>query len=406
MERRLLYVTRLARLALVGADGGEVGHVVDVVLSRTAGHAPPRVNGFVVRVQRRSVFIGIGRIGEIEAEGERLRRGGINLREFELREGEHLVVGELLRRSVRGRRIVDVAITPTVGLLHSWELATIALAGGGLPGRRKPPEIIAWSDAAGVFGDDDVHTRRTAAIEQLHPVQMAEAIRQLPPERRRTLADALQDERLADVLEELSEDEQVKIVEGLDLERAARVLDEMEADDAADLLGELPLERRGQLLEAMDPEEAEPVRRLLRFDPDTAGGLMTPEPITLSPETTVAEALARIRDPELSPPIAAQVFVCQPPTETPTGRYMGVVHFQRLLREPPSRPLSRCLAKGLEPLLPSVSDAACAQRLAAYDIVAIPIVDEQGSLLGAVTIDDVLDRLLPDGWREAAAARD
>jgi Mg/Co/Ni transporter MgtE len=99
---------------------------------------------------------------------------------------------------------------------------------------------------------------------------------------------------------------------------------------------------RAALLDAMDPEEAEPVRRLLKYEPDTAGGLMTPEPIILATTATVAQALARVRDPDLPVPLAAQVFVCQPPLETPTGRFIGVVGVQRLLREAPSKPVSRC----------------------------------------------------------------
>ena len=269
-------------------------------------------------------------------------------------------------------------------------------------GRRRPPEIVDWSAAADVLRDERFASREAAAIGRLHPVEMAEAIRVLPLERRRILAEVLEDERLADLLEELSEEEQVRIVEGLDLERAARVLDEMEADDAADLLGELSVGRRTDILGAMSPEEAEPVRRLLRYEPDTAGGLMTPEPVVLSPQATVADALANIWNPDLAPPLAAQVFVCRLPIETPTGRYLGQVSFQRLLREPPSTALGRCVEDEPAPVHPQAEDRLVAQRLAAYDIVALPVVDDAGRLLGAVTIDDVLDRLLPEGWREAA----
>jgi CBS domain-containing protein len=400
MSERLIYVSRLIRLPLVGADGAEIGQLVDVVLAGGGGGGPPRVNGFVVSVQRRRVFVGAGRIGEIEPEGVRLRRGTINLRQFELRGGEQLIVGELFGRRLRGRRIVDASITPAPEP-NTWELATIALAPPGLAGRRRAPEIIDWSEASEVLRDERAGAREAAAIGQLHPVEMAEAIRKLPLTRRRVLADALEDERLADLLEELSEEEQVRIVEGLDLERAARVLDEMEADDAADLLAEFSAERRGELLAAMDPGEAAPVLRLLTFGPDTAGGLMTPEPIVLSPQATVAQALARIRDPDLRAPLAAQVFVCLAPTETPTGRFLGVAHFQRLLREPPSSLISSVIDTDIDPLAADCPLAEVTRHLASYNLVAVPVVDSEQRLLGAVTVDDVLDHLLPADWREA-----
>jgi CBS domain-containing protein len=398
MSDRLVYVSRLVRLPLVGADGAEIGHMADVVLTPPGGGSPPPVNGFVVAVQRRRVFVGAGRVAEIEVEGVRLRRGAINLRQFELRAGELLVVGELFRRKLRDQRIVDAAITPGPEP-HSWELATLALGGGGLPGRRRPPKIIDWSEAGELFANDPPAARQAAVIGQLHPVEMAEAIRKLPLSRRRVLAAALEDDRLADLLEELSEDDQVRIVEGLDLDKAARVLDEMEADDAADLLGEFSALRRAELLSAMDPDEAAPVRRLLNYKPNTAGGIMTPEPVVLPPQATVAEALARIRDHDLPAPLATQVFVCQPPTETPTGRFLGVAHFQRLLREAPSKQLSRCLDDEWPSVSVSASDRVVAERLAAYDVVALPVLDDAGRLVGAVTVDDVLDRVLPQGWR-------
>jgi CBS domain-containing protein len=376
--------------------------VVDVVLD--LGGRPPRVNGFVVAVGRRRVFVGAGRVGEIESDGVRLRRGSINLRQFELRPGERLVIGELSGRRVRSGRVVDVGITPAPEPF-AWEVATIALGSRGLTGRRRSPEVIDWSEAGELFADERSIDRQAAALGGLHPAEMAAALRNLPLSRRRVLASALEDDRLADLLEELSEDEQVRLVEGLDQERLARVLDEMEADDAADLLGEFSATRQAELLGAMDPEEAEPVRRLLVYHPDTAGGLMTPEPVILAPDATVAEALARIRDPDLPVPVAAQVFVCQPPLETPTGRYHGVVGVQRLLREAPSKPLGRCLDEEWEPISADASDREVAERLAAYDVVALPVTDPSKRLVGAVTIDDVLDRMLPANWRVTRVSR-
>ncbi len=396
-DDRLVYVSRVTRLPLVGADGAEVARMVDVVLG--AGSRPPRVNGFVVAVQRRRVFVGAGRVGEIEADGVRLRRGSINMRQFEVRQGERLVAGELFGQRARGRRVVDVALAPAPEPF-AWEVSTVALATGrALPGLRRAPELVDWSEVGELFADERPVARQAAALGQLHPAEMAAALRKMPLARRRAMAEVLEDERLADLLEEMSEDEQVRLIEGLDGERLARVLDEMEADDAADLLGEFTAPRQAELLGAMDPEEAEPVRRLLSYPADTAGGLMTPEPVILSPQATVAEALARLRDFDLPVAIAAQVFVCQPPLETPTGRFMGVSGFQRLLRESPGKALARCLDNELDPIDVEASDRQVAERLAAYDIVALPVTDSAGRLLGAATIDDVLDHLLPAGWR-------
>jgi len=402
VNERVVYVTRLTRLPLVGADGADVGRVVDVVLHR--GARPPHVNGFVVAVGRRRVFVGAGRVAEIQREGVRLRRGSINLRQFELRPGETLAAAELIGSRIRRGRVVDVGLTPSPEPF-AWEVATIALGSRGLPGRRRAPEVIDWSEAGELFADERPIERQAAALGGLHPAEMAAAIRQLPLTRRRVLASALEDDRLADLLEELSEDEQVRLVEGLDRERLARVLDEMEADDAADLLGEFTASRQAELLGAMDPDEAEPVRRLLGYEPDTAGGLMTPEPVILGPQASVSEALARVRDPDLPVPLAAQVFVCQPPLETPTGRYQGVVGIQRLLREAPSKPLGRCLDDDWEPIAAEAGEQEVARQLAAYDVVALPVTDAQRRLVGAVTVDDMLDRMLSADWRIASPTR-
>jgi Mg/Co/Ni transporter MgtE len=127
---------------------------------------------------------------------------------------------------------------------------------------------------------------------------------------------------------------------------------------------------------------------------------MTTEPIVLRPDATVADALARVRNPDLSPALAAQVYVCRPPDETPTGKYLGAVHFQRLLRDPPFTLVGSLVDDDLQPLDPEAPLPVVAGFFATYDMVAAPVVDESGSLLGAVTVDDVLDHMLPEDWRE------
>jgi Mg/Co/Ni transporter MgtE len=238
-----------------------------------------------------------------------------------------------------------------------------------------------------------------ARMRDMHPSDVAGVVRALPLTQRKQLAEAMDDERLADLLEELPEAEQLRIIEGLDIERLVNVLEEMEYDDLADLLAEMPGEQRTRVLDAMDEEDADVMRRLLSYDEGTAGSLMTPDIIVMGPTATVAEALAEIRDPEWLVSIAAQVFVVQAPYKPPTGQYLGVVHFQRLLREPPAMELGRCVEQ--EPTItPDILEREVAERLASYNLLSIGVCDEAGRLLGAITVDDVLDRTLPTGWRQ------
>jgi Mg/Co/Ni transporter MgtE len=172
----------------------------------------------------------------------------------------------------------------------------------------------------------------------------------------------------------------------------------MEPDDAVDLLAEMLPEQRERLLTAMEAVQAADLRRLLRYDATTAGGLMTSQPVVVTPDMSVAEVLARIRDPDMPVTSAVQVYVCEPPMSTPTGRYLGSVGFQRLLRRPPSATVGECI-EGSVFVRPDLPEPALAARLAAYNLVSVAVCDADGRLLGAVTVDDVLDHLLPVGWR-------
>jgi Mg/Co/Ni transporter MgtE len=221
----------------------------------------------------------------------------------------------------------------------------------------------------------------------------------LAPKRRVEVARALDDERLADVLEEMEESARVSLMAELEGERAADVLEEMDPDDAADLLREIGEERAQALIEFMDPEDAEDLLRLMTYEDYSAGGMMTTEPIVMSADYTVADALAAVRQSEISAALASQVFITRQPLETPTGRYIGMVHYQRLLREPPSTLLGSIVDTATKGVNPNATLNEVSSYLASYNLLSLPVIDANERLLGAVTVDDVLDHLLPENWR-------
>lgn len=416
MAATRVYVARLAGLVVLGPDGESIGRVRDAVVAIRYDRQQPRVHGLVVELPtRRRIFVPMLRVTSIEPGAVALNTGTVSLRRFAQRPGELLVLAQIVDSAVR---VVDPDLPDLAGVdvfitdlgieqtrTRDWRVCRVAVRGHRRLGRRRTVHVVDWAHVSGLTPYEIGRPGQdvTVLLEQfegLRAADVAHLLRELPVKRRLEAAVALDDERLADVVQELPRDNQLELIGHLDIGRAADVLEAMDPDDVADLLGGLSEGEAESLLTVMDPQESEPVRRLLEHSPDTAGGLMTPQPVIVTPATTVAEALARVRNPDLTPALASMVFVVRPPTATPTGRYMGCVHLQQLLREPPAHLVGGILDADLAPLRPDAALSAVTRYFAAYNLVCGPVVDEQNHLLGAVSVDDVLDHLLPTGWRE------
>ncbi|AUZ87581.1 magnesium transporter [Arthrobacter agilis] len=405
-----VFVARLLGLDVFDPLGDRLGRLRDAVVLDRGPTRPPQVVGLVVEVPgKKRVFVPMTRITSMDPS-QIICTGLVNLRRFEQRGAEMLVVAELFDRRLTLRDGSGSAVVEDIAMERNragdWHVSQLFVRRGGstspLRGLRRGGErlIIDWLDAFhGTTDEPQGATQFVAQHDDLKPADFADALHEMNDKRRIEVAGELQDDRLADVLQELPDDDQVQILQSLTRERAADVLEEMDPDDAADLLNELPEAQKEELLQLMEPDDAEDVRRLLEYEEDTAGSLMTTVPVILPPEATVAEALAHVRREELTPALASSIFVCRPPLETPTGRYLGVVHIQQLLRYPPPEPLGNIIDTDLEAVGDQANVSEVSRILATYNLNSLPVVNADGRLVGAVTVDDVLDHLLPDDWR-------
>jgi len=401
-----VFVARLAGCGVFDPLGDRVGKVIDVLVAyRNSG--APRTTGMLIEITgRRRVFVPIARVTSI-APGQVITNGLIDLRRFTQRGQEVRIIAEMLGRKVSLKdgsgqaSIEDLAIEQNAQ--KDWVVSDLFIRRpktSATPFGRGATLFVEWNDVTEQQSEESQSAEQLiATYSDMLPADLASALMDLPEDRMIEVAEELDDERLADVLEELPEEEQIEIVQDLDDERAAEVLDLMQPDDAADLMMNLPEDRAEAILDLMDEEEADDIRRLMSFGEFTAGGLMTTEPVICSADATVAEAMALIRRKEVAPALAASVFVTLPPHETTTGRYLGMVHFQKLLRYPPHERLGSLLDTDVEPVSAETHISKIHRTLANYNLVALPVVDKENKLIGVVTVDDVLDHLLPEDWR-------
>ena len=411
MSTTRVFAARLVGCSVFDPNGDTVGKDRDVLITYRTNDAP-RVVGMIVEVPgKRRVFLSIGRVSSI-GSGQIITTGVINLRRFEQRGGELRMIAELLGRKVRLRDGSGDAIIEDVAIEEmghgECEISQVFLRrpkSSPSPFGKGRTVFAQWADLIEdtPVGEAQSATQLVASYADLLPADLANAMLGLPGQRMLEVAEELSDDRLADGLEEMPENEQVDILNQLDDDRAAGVFDQMQPDAAADLIAYLSNERAEAVLGLMEPEEAEDVRFLLTYAPDTAGGLVTTKPIIVSADATVAEGLALIRRHELAPALDAAICVALPLYEPPTGRFLGMVHFQRMLRYPPNERLGTLLDTSLEPVHSDASAAEISRILASYNLVSAPVVDENHRLVGVVAIDDVLDYLLPENWRSTEA---
>ena len=404
-----VFISRIRGLAVLNARGEEIGKVRDAVVQARVGKNP-RVRGLVVELfARRQIFMPMIRVRYVDAT-QIVVGGQVDTRRFERRASEVLVVEALfdrvVQRIVDGKAekaaVYDVAMSRVRN--RDWALTEMAIR--PILGKRfgltqyGPVIIRPWTEIAQyVWTDRQSVDSKIAELSDMHPADAARELHDMEPERRSEVVHALDDAFLADAFQELPNDEQVDLLKTLEVERAADVLEEMDPDDAADLLNDLPDGLAEDLLGRMQPEEAADVRNLLKYEELTAGGMMTPEPVVMGADDTVAEALAKVRNAELTPALASMVFITRPPHDTPSGRYIGAVHIQRLLREPPSLMASRMIDEDIEPISPDLDLYQLSRYFATYNLVIAPVVNEHQQLVGAVTVDDLLDHMLPPDWR-------
>jgi CBS domain-containing protein len=410
----MLFLSRLVGRPVRDRHGESLGKVRDLIVA--LGERYPPVTGVVVRVTGgRDIFLPWTDVEEIDADGARLRTTLIDMESFRQRPDEIRLWLDLLDKQivdVEGRKIVrvnDIQLAPVDGRLRlvavdvglAGILRRLGLAG---PGERlaralhlEAENYIEWEDVDPVESSVSSLKLRVPheALGTLHPADVAHIVEQLAPRDRAGILAALDDERAADVLEELAADDQVDILEALEPEKAADILEEMGPDEAADLVADLSEERQEQLLGLMEPEEASDVRELLAYGEETAGGLMTTDFITVTPEMTAEQVIERLRDLH---PDADQVYYLY--VTDADGLLVGTITLRGLIVAVPETAVRDFMRS--DPISVSVDlDAEeVGAAIARYNLLALPVVDAEGRMQGIVTVDDALERALGEGWRK------
>src|SRR6266566_6392814 len=406
----MLYLSQLLGRPIRDLEGERVATVKDVIVRLGSDDHPP-VAGLVARYRRRDFFLSRWRMIDLTEQGVRLNSDILDLRPFVRREGEVLLARDVLDKQlidVDGKRVVRVNDVQIIEAAGQWRVtgADVSLQGlwrrlapPGFMGTRKPVEVLDWADVGYLATDAATVQLKSSSgkLSRLHPVEIARLAEALSYHHGSEVVESLDDETAAETLEEMPSERQVQILGDMDEERAADILEWMSPDEAADVLGDLPEEKAEELLGLMEDEEQADVAELLPYEDDTAGGLMTTEFVTLPRQLTVGEALARLREMAETPNMIYYLYVV---AAEDSWKLEGVIALRSLILSDSSAPLERVMRSDLQVAHPDDDAAEVAQKIAEYNLLALPVVDEAGDILGIVTVDDAIEFLLPKGWRQ------
>ena len=407
----VLDLSSLIGSPLLDSGGERLGRVEDVIVRLDSGDELPPVTGLKARIGGREAFVPADRLARLEPGAARTSTTKLNLAQFERRPGEVLLRGDLLGRSVidvTTARLVKVRDVELIEQDETWRVAGIDPSLGAgvrrlLPRRlrgqeHEHSESVPWPQTEPFVAHVPSSRLRLAhrRLARLHPAQIADLVEAAShDEGEEILAAVGQDKELeADVFEELDDEHQVEFLRERSDEEVAGVLARMASDDAADLLLEIEQDRRIPVLNLLPAAKQLKIKRLLGYNPSTAGGLMNPDFLSFGAITSVADALDAVRASELAPSQEVTAFVVDA-----GGVLVGAVTLAELVRAPADRRVTDLIESAVPTVSPETDLPEVACLMTDFNLMAMPVVDAESRPIGVVAVDDVLELLVPTEWR-------
>lgn len=408
----MAFISELIGRPVTDQDGKFVGNLKDLVARRTE-FVHPVIQAIVVRRRVGEVVLPYSCVAVLFSTSIPLKCSMQDTHPYATEEGDILLARDVLDKQIidtDGARVVRVNDVELVRVNGKVAVSNVDV---GVPGilRRiglgglshiaqlkaiMPESYISWDDVEMLSYDQKMQLKvPRQRISELHPADVAEILSDMNKLESNRFLETLDVEQLADTLEEVEPEYQASLVEGMPDEKVADVLEEMEPDEAADLLAELPHDRSEDLLALMEKDDAEDVRKLLTYPEDSAGGIMTTEFATVQPEMTAEEALAYIRK---NSPDAETVFYVYVTDEA--EHLEGVVSLRSLVFAEPTARVADFMVKRMVTVKLDDQQDDIAQMISKYDLLAMPVVDDDGRIHGIVTADDALDKIIPTAWKK------